>query len=71
LPSHKRLQEAQPFFELAYNHYGKSNTLSVALLEDVAVRFSTVSGNVTPKTLAVAVVDFINIIAESRNLARF
>ncbi len=71
MPSQERLQQAQPYFELAYNHYGKSKSLSVALLEDVAVRFLTVSGNVTPGALAVAVVDFINIVAESRNLARF
>jgi HNH endonuclease len=71
LPSQERLQEAQPYFELAYHHYGKSKSLSVALREDVIIRFSTVSGNVTPGVLAVAVVDFINIVAESRNLARF
>ena len=71
LPSQKRLQEAQPYFELAYHHYGKSKSLSVALREDIVIRFSTVSGNVTPGILAVAVVDFINIVAESRNLARF
>ncbi len=71
LPSQKRLQEAQPYFELAYHHYGKSKSLSIALREDIVIRFSTVSSNVTPGLLAVAVVDFINIVAESRNLARF
>ena len=35
LPSYERSLQAQPYFELAYNHYGKSNLLYFALREDV------------------------------------
>lgn len=73
LPSQSRLQQAQPYFELAYRHYSTSKSLSVALLEDVAVRFSTVAFNTTSfsEALSAAVVDLIDIVASSRNLARF
>ncbi len=71
LPTDKRLQKAQPCLELAYSNYGKSKLLLTALREDVAVRFSTVSPDATPGVLSFAVVNFINIVAESRNLARF
>ncbi|MFN6561251.1 MAG: HNH endonuclease domain-containing protein [Nostoc sp. ChiSLP01] len=73
LPSQVKLQQAQPHFELAYRNYIKSTSLSLALKEDVAVRFSTVFSDTAsfPGVLSTAVVDLINIFAESRNLARF
>ncbi|MBC1221182.1 hypothetical protein GNF10_26940 [Nostoc sp. UCD121] len=73
LPSQAKLQQAQPSLELAYRNYSKSGSLSLALKEDVAVRFSTVFGDTAsfPGVLSTAVVDLINIFAESRNLARF
>lgn len=73
LPSQAKLQQAQPHLELAYRHYSTSQKLLVALQEDVAVRFLTVSSRADsfPTALSVAVVDLINIVAESRNLARF
>lgn len=70
LPSLMRLQIAQPYFELAYQHYSSSALLSTALQEDVRIRFPT-SGTVVPQTLAKAVVNLIEIVASSRNLARF
>lgn len=73
LPSQVKLQQAQPSLELAYRNYITSTSLSLALKEDVAVRFSTVFGDTAsfPGVLSTAVVDLINIFAESRNLARF
>ena len=73
LPTLEKLRQAQPHLELAYRHYSTSNLLLVALQEDVEVRFSTVSPSTVsfPLDLASAVVDLIDIVAESRNLARF
>lgn len=73
LPKFERLQQAQPSIELAYRNYTASAKLSVALQEDVAIRFSTVSNNTAtfPRSLSMAVVNLIDIVAESRNLARF
>lgn len=72
LPSQETLQKARPYFELAYSNYSKSVSLSKALQEDVAVRFSTVLGNVNlPIILATAVVNLIDSFGEYRNLARF
>lgn len=73
LPSQVKLQQAQPHLELAYRNYSTSGSLSLALKEDVAVRFSTVFSDTAsfPAVLSTAVVDLINIFAESRNLARF
>jgi hypothetical protein len=73
LPTLEKLRQAQPHLELAYRHYSTSNLLLVALQEDVEVRFSTVSRSTVsfPLALASAVVDLIDIVAESRNLARF
>lgn len=73
LPSQPKLRQAQPSLELAYRNYSKSGSLSVALKEDVAVRFSSVFGDTTcfPGVLSAAVVDLIDVFAESRNLARF
>jgi hypothetical protein len=73
LPSQSKLQQAQPSLELAYKNYSKSGLLSLALQEDVAVRFATVFGNTVsfPNVLSAAVVDLIDVFAESRNLARF
>ncbi|BAY42316.1 hypothetical protein NIES2111_67390 (plasmid) [Nostoc sp. NIES-2111] len=73
LPSQPKLQQAQPSLELAYRNYSKSGSLSVALKEDVAVRFSSVFGDTPcfPGVLSAAVVDLIDVFAQSRNLARF
>lgn len=73
LPTQATLWQAQPHLELAYRHYSSSNSLAKILQEDVAVRFSTISPNTDsfPLALANAVVNLIDIVAESRNLARF
>jgi hypothetical protein len=71
LPSQEKLLKAQPYFELAYRNYGKSVSLSKALQEDVAVRFSTVFGDDLPIILSTAVVNLIDSFGEYRNLARF
>ena len=71
LPSQEKLQKARPHFELAYRNYGISTSLSKALQEDVAVRFSTVFGDDLPMILSTAVVNLIDSFAEYRSLARF
>jgi 5-methylcytosine-specific restriction endonuclease McrA len=71
LPSQEKLKIARPHFELAYRNYGISTSLSKALQEDVAVRFSTVFGDDLPMILSTAVVNLIDSFAEYRNLARF
>ena len=71
LPSQLKLVKARPHFELAYRNYGISTSLSKALQEDVAVRFSTVFGDDLPMILSTAVVNLIDSFAEYRNLARF
>ncbi|BAB77475.1 HNH endonuclease domain-containing protein (plasmid) [Anabaena sp. FACHB-709] len=73
LPSQAKLQQAQPSLELAYRNYSTSSSLSLALQEDVAVRFATIFGDTAcfPGVLSAAVVDLIDVFAESRNLARF
>jgi hypothetical protein len=71
LPSQEKLKKARPHFELAYRNYGISTSLSKALQEDVAVRFSTVFGDDLPMILSTAVVNLIDSFAEYRNLARF
>lgn len=70
LPSEMRLQMAQPYFELGYQHYSSSALLSTALQEDIRIRFPT-AGVMVPQTLAKAVVNLIEIVASARNLARF
>ncbi|MHC5720688.1 MAG: HNH endonuclease domain-containing protein, partial [Nostoc sp.] len=59
LPSQAKLQQAQPHLELAYRNYITSVSLSLALKEDVAIRFSTVFSDAAsfPGVLSTAVVD--------------
>lgn len=73
LPSSNRLYQASQHLELAYQQYGVSKALAKALREDVAIRFLTVSYNVTnfPTLVTGAVVKLIDQVAESRNIARF
>jgi len=73
LPSLEKLQKARPYIELAYTHYELSIQLSIALREDVAIRFATVQQNYAnfPHSVTGAVVNLIELVAESRNLARF
>lgn len=73
LPSSERLQQASSYLEFAYKQYGLSKRLSLALREDVAIRFSTVQYNDVsfPHEVAGAVVNLIERVAESRNITRF
>ena len=71
LPTIERLRQAQPYFELAYNRYNASKSLSLALQEDAAIRFSRLRQELFTASLANAVVDFIEQVAETRNLNRF
>jgi hypothetical protein len=73
LPTPAKLQQAQPHLERAYRHYSTSKKLLAALRQDVDFRFLNLSSGADsfPTALSVAVVDLINIVAESRNLPRF
>lgn len=73
LPSLARLEQARPHLERAYDHYNHSNKLAQALREDISVRFLRIqSPDLTyPRAITTAVIDFIDQVAESRNLARF
>ena len=73
LPTVERLLQAKPYIELAYSRYIESGALSRALREDVGVRFFSVQPDAInfPTVVAGAVVDLIDLVAESRNLARF
>jgi hypothetical protein len=71
LPSHEKLHRAKPHLELAYAHYEVSKSLSKALHEDVVIRFTVIQHNSFSQGVAEAVVNLIERVAESRNLARF
>jgi hypothetical protein len=73
LPSFERLMQAEPHLALAYGHYASSKSLSRAIREDVIIRFSTLQHEYaeSPQAIAKAVIDFIDQLAASRNLARF
>jgi hypothetical protein len=71
LPTIERLQQAQAYFELAYTHYNASESLSYVLREDAEIRFSQLQQDLFAASLAHAVADFIEQVAETRNLSRF
>jgi hypothetical protein len=73
LPSSEKLIQAEPHLALAYSHYESSKLLSRAIREDITIRFSTLQHVYAnfPQAVAKAVVDFIDQVAASRNLARF
>jgi hypothetical protein len=74
LPSSQRLRQARPHLEWDYERYGLSTALSQALHEDVSIRFSTltISSELSfPRAVTDVVIDLIEQIAESRNLACF
>jgi hypothetical protein len=73
LPSLEKLVQAEPHLALAYSHYDSSKSLSRAIREDAIIRFSTLRhGHADfPQAAAKAVVDFIDQLAASRNVARF
>lgn len=73
LPSLHRLELARPHLEMAYRHYSTSKALHRALQEDVAICFVSIQQRnaAFPVAVAGAVVELIEQVAESRNLARF
>jgi hypothetical protein len=72
LPSAERLALAQPHLALAYSNYSISKTLSTAIQDDVAIRFSSVAeGAPFAQSVSRAVIGFIDEVAVARNLARF
>jgi hypothetical protein len=73
LPTSERLQQARPHLTQGYTLYCIRPSLSRALQEDVAVRFTTVNpgSSQLPDELAHAVASLLDQLAESRNIARF
>jgi hypothetical protein len=73
LPSFDKLIQAEPHLALAYSHYESSKSLSRAIHEDIIIRFATLQHEYSdfPHAVAKTVVDFIDQLATSRNLARF
>lgn len=74
LPSAQRLQAAKPHLIWDYAQYGRSALLAQVLRDDVRLRFSTVRGlerSAFSGAVADVVIDLIEQIAQSRNLARF
>lgn len=74
LPSTERLFAARSHLEWDYRQYELSPTLSQALREDVRLRFATLrsfSRSSFSDAVTDAVIDLIEQIAQSRNLARF
>ncbi|MBW4462153.1 MAG: hypothetical protein KME47_18215 [Nodosilinea sp. WJT8-NPBG4] len=72
LPTAERLVTAFPWLELAYSNYGDSISLIEVLQEDISLRFARVRPEESFATkVAIAVIDLVKVVAESRNLARF
>jgi hypothetical protein len=71
LPSSIRLLEAKPHLRRAYANYGLSQPLARAMQEDTALRFATITGRDLALEVTEAVIDFVDSLTETRNLARF
>jgi hypothetical protein len=72
LPGVERLVAARPYLEQTYANYGESPELISVLTEDVELRFARVQpGLAFPESVAHAVTDLVEEVAEARNLARF
>jgi hypothetical protein len=73
LPTSERLHKAEPYLVLAYEKYNLAPALRQALHEDVMVRFSAVPPSAPdfPQVVAASVVDLLDQLGQSRNLARF
>jgi hypothetical protein len=72
LPGVERLAPARPYLEQTYANYGESSELISVLTEDVELRFARVQpGLAFPESVAHAVTDLVEEVAEAHNLARF
>lgn len=73
LPSLMRLSRAEPHIKRAYANYESSEPLALAIHEDAALRFTSVthSAREFSSSLASAVVSFADQLADVRNLSRF
>lgn len=72
LPGAATLQTARPRIVTAYRHYNDSQTLATVLQHDALARFNgQVIPNDLPESLAGCTLQFIQMIANSRNLASF
>ena len=70
IPSHQLLIEAHTHLMNTYQNYHLDQPLSIALNEDSRVRFSTMLHDSSPDSLASRVIDFMEQLADARNLAR-
>ncbi len=71
LPTIEKLQKARPHLIYTYENYSNSESLWLALQQDVSIRFSNISNGNYSALLANAVINLINIVAISRNIERF
>lgn len=73
MPTSERLAGATPHLVTAYGHYDRSGLLTDPFRDDVSRRFAFVQlacGDL-PGQVARAAVNFMETVAEFRNLARF
>ena len=73
LPTHERLEQAQPHLLLAYKNYRTLPSTAQAINEDAGYRFTGLRPNSTSfaENLTSSVVNFIDQLATARNIARF
>ena len=72
LPTTERLEIARPYLENTYQRYESAAKLATVLAEDAASRFACIQLDTSfAISLAGAVVDLVEEVAELRNLARF
>ena len=71
VPSLERWRAAVPFLAQTYRSYSQGSRLASALHHDVTHRFSRLRPSPTPEQITGAVGDFVQVLAESRNLPTF
>ena len=71
VPSLERWRAAVPFLAQTYLSYSQGSRLAPALHHDVTHRFSRLRPFPTPEQITGAVGDFVQVLAESRNLPTF
>ena len=71
LPGQTALASARPHLIETYRSYQESSALAEALGQDVRVRFGSLQHHLTSERITDAVIDLIQIVAASRNLATF
>ncbi|MDE0099927.1 MAG: HNH endonuclease signature motif containing protein [Truepera sp.] len=71
LPGQTALASARPHLIETYRSYQESSALAEALGQDVRVRFGSLQHHLTSERITDAVIDLLQMVAASRNLATF